>query len=125
MRRATAQLQTLKSDPSTHFPNAHTRQVPHSVCALSGVQNVYKVRDRNSEKTLDAVRLLLVVLRLPSVGTDVLLSMNMPRAENAPDKLPPLSALLSANAATDASVGGKAMKMAVSSFAVHDWSLLC
>ena len=91
---------------------------------MSGVQNVYKVRDGNSEKTLDTVRLLLVVLRLPSVGTDVLLSMNMPRAENAPDKLPPLSALLSANAATDASVGGKAMKMAVSSFAVHDWSLL-
>ena len=99
-------------------------QGPHSVCALSGVQKVRKVRDKSSERTLDTVRLLLVVLRLPSVGTDVLLSMNTPPFEGVPAELPPISALLSASAAIDTSVGGNAMKMAVSSFAIHDWSLL-
>jgi len=100
------------------------RDVPHTVCALSGIQKVYKTRSSSSDKTLDTVHLLLLVLRLPSVGTDVLLSVNMPRTDNLPAELAPLEALLPANASTDASLGGKAMRMAASSFTVQDWSLL-
>jgi len=100
------------------------RAVQHTVCALSGVQKVHKIHSSASDKTLDTVRILLLVLRLPSVGTDVLLSMNTRLAENAPTGLPPLAALHNANAGMDVSLVGKAMRMAASSFAVQDWSLL-
>lgn len=55
-------------------------------CCLRGRQSVSKFRAR-SDTPLDMVQIFLLVLRLPSVGTDVLLTLNAPYAQVSPGQV--------------------------------------
>jgi len=51
-------------------------------CAITGRQTVSKFR--REDAPLEVVQIILVVIRLPHVGTDMLLSVNVPFAEDRP-----------------------------------------
>ncbi len=58
---------------------------PGPRCVLIGKQSVIKFDKHNSERdaqaNIDFVQIFLVVVRLPEVGTDVLITLNAPYAQ--------------------------------------------
>lgn len=99
------------------------KEVEHRNCALSGIQVARN--SRSASAPLDTVYVLMVVLRLPSVGTDCLLSVNIPQKESTLTSPPTISSFCKADttAPADENAGVKALRMAVQSFNIVDWSL--
>ena len=107
-------------------------------CALTGRQTVRKFGQANAPA--ETVQILMVVVRLPRVGSDLLLSMNVPYAgEHVAVSVDALRAQVPAGgleavfaAATGPSDPSEPspppdaaaiLRVALASFAIHDWSL--
>ena len=96
----------------------------YSCCALVGRQVVAKFY-RRLDSPLNNVQILLLVLRLPAVGTDILITLNIPHPQeetNIPtiatsSFLSPLPLLLTEPAAVDI------MRQILKNFKIIDWSL--
>ena len=101
----------------------------YSCCALVGRQVVAKIY-RRPDGPLNNVQILLFVLRLPVVGTDVLLTLNIPYAQADSDvhlPSPPMittSSFLSPVAlSSDEPDAVGIMRMMLKHFKITDWSL--
>jgi hypothetical protein len=86
-------------------------------CAIAGRQTVSKFR--REDAPLEIVQILLVIVRLPHVGTDILISVNVPFVESlAPIKIEDLFDLR-----TQAHPATRVMAAALHSLHVRNWSL--
>jgi hypothetical protein len=91
-------------------------------CVVTGRQTVTKFR--NEDAPLETVQIVLVVVRLPHVGTDMLVTMNVPISATQPpitaDRICPSADILGG---TDPAA--KIMSAALSSLSIKNWSLFC
>ena len=104
-------------DPSevrTHTPSAQMRDRVAYCGSLSFVQRIAKFR----EAAANDVLVILGLVRLPSVGSDILISLSSPlRIDAGSSSAKSASATASAQAAMDT------LSAALSSFAIRRWSL--
>ena len=106
-----------------------------SVCALTGSQKVKKFRSEDA--SLDRVHIFLVVVRLPAVTTDVLITINIPLTgdtsvinvpvatfrPDAPELVFDEGSTVTAETEKLVTLAITALKLVMGNFNVTDWSL--
>lgn len=94
----------------------------YTKCALVGRQIVAKFNSKNPNQPKDAVQILLMVLRLNDVGTDLLVTLNLPYAQQtARDNS---ASLLQKPVVMETNVSpADIMKITLHTLKILDWSL--
>ena len=91
-------------------------------CVVTGRQTVTKFRSEDAP--LETVQIVLIVVRLPHVGTDMLVTMNVPSSATqqpiTADRICPSADILG-----ETCPAAKIMSAALNSLNIKNWSLFC